>query len=443
MSKHTRPVLPFDVIGNIIDILIDDSNTTKGLQDVKAFSLTCQSSLPFCRKHIFSSIHIKTGMSFYKTDLQLLRDIDEFGQFLLESPGIARYIRQLKICILDSWEPEFRYAFAYFPRELTRLQSLQIYYPYSAVGWDQIPLSMQSLLLNIMHLPTLSHLHMARIEHFPISNLINCTDIKHLSVDSLCITGEHDQAVYSLLQKPMHLQTLDLKLTDPRRSLDLLAAKCSDGRPFLNFTGLKKISILVNFLRSWSVVPIQEIFRHTRQLEDIHIEGMRYYMLYVPFIWLVSSLFPFFFSIAIDHNFKAIEFAKAVSSSLQTLSRVHLSLGIGRLSRQDPLAGLCDELAEIVGNNKLESLEIEINMEASEDGSTGDEWGRLEKVLLKPGWPVLKHVSLDIFLWTFTQGLNNLSSVGVALKGLPQTQFAGLTSDKNLAFRFSVQTKLV
>ena len=54
--------------------------------------------------------------------------------------------------------------------------------------------------------------------HFPISNFIVCSvhqyqqDIKHLSVDSLCIAGEHDQAVYSL-QKPIHLQSFDLKLT--------------------------------------------------------------------------------------------------------------------------------------------------------------------------------------------------------------------------------------
>lgn len=124
-----------------------------------------------------------------------------------------------------------------------------------------------------------------------------------------------------------------------------------------------------------------------------------------------------------------MEFAKMVAPSLQTLRRVHLEIIVNDES-DILLARLCVELEEILGKNKLESLEIEFGVDSTYC-HTGDVWGRLEKVLLKSGWPMLKHISIVIYTWS--------QEVQVALQRLPRTQFTGLTSSKNLDFQFSVR----
>ena len=125
-----------------------------------------------------------------------------------------------------------------------------------------------------------------------------------------------------------------------------------------------------------------------------------------------------------------------VTPSLQTLRRVELKVVIGSYGK-DPLEVLCDELEHISGKNRLESIEMRIAV-----FRTGAEWGRLEKVLLHSGWPMLKHISLVMVIHSYSE-LRIDGLFGMVLKSLPQTQFTGLMSSKIFDFRFSVQEILI
>jgi len=343
------------------------------------------------------------------------------SRLLLETPAIAKYIRHLDIRIMRQeiiCRPYAgsEYLFGQVPRQLTRLQSLAIWpshYPHN--DWNNNSSSMQRSLLNLMHLPTLSHLNLGWISNFPISDLITCTNLKHLSVQEFHITGEDEQAASSLLHKPIQLQAFHISiLKSGPEALRLLTVRCSDGRPVLDIVGLKKIGVGVHNIEH--VHPIREIFRISQQLTDIRIE-------------------------AADVCFRAMELAKTITPSLRTLRRLELVILIDGVSDPDPLVGLCDELENVLGKNRLESLEIKIEVSTDEDCQTGDEWGRLEKVLLKSGWPMLKHVSLDIVMFVYSRLEDG--PFEIALENLPQTQFTGLVSSKNLDFRFSVRKELV
>ena len=143
------------------------------------------------------------------------------------------------------------------------------------------------------------------------------------------------------------------------------------------------------------------------------------------------------FLIVPDNIFSEIKFAKMIAPSLQTLRRVHLTLVVDEES-EDPLAGFCEELEAISGENQLESIEIVTDFRVfrvSEDSQSGaDTWSGLEKVLLQPGWPTLKHVSLLIIIYR-----KNDSLFKVALERLREKQFAGLMSSNNIDFQFSIQ----
>lgn len=287
---------------------------------------------------------------------------------------------------------------------------------------------MQHSLLNLIHHPTLSHLKLRYLD-FPTCNLTNL-NIKHLSVDSLNITGEDDDTA-SLL-KPIQLQAFDIGAWDPSY-LRLLAARCSDGRPVLDFTDLEKAC--VNFHGVDAVVPTREILGGSEKLADIRLKGNE--SVHICF----TGWYYMFFVVVGGTHFRAMESAKMVAPSLHTLRRMHLEIRHETTTTEsdDPLAGLCDELESISGKNKLEYLRIDIKLMDMHPRYLGDEWGRLDMLLLKSGsWPMLKHVSLVVFVHhnAFSENLE------VALKSLPRTQLTKLTSSKDLDFQFSVRLVL-
>ena len=148
--------------------------------------------------------------------------------------------------------------------------------------------------------------------------------------------------------------------------------------------------------------------------------------------WYWPHIYPFF---VVTHvNFQTIELAKTIAPSLQTVRRVKLILTINGRG-EDPLLGLCDQLEQILGENILESIKIDINME--NECKLGDEWGRLEKILLTSRWPMLKYVSLVVIINSWT--IRPHTSFVTALKSLLQMQLAGLMASKDLNCWYSLQ----
>jgi hypothetical protein len=254
--------LPFDIIGNIIDFLTEDD-----LQYVKVCSLVCQSFLLLCRPHIFSCITIQITGGGPDEELQ---NTEAFGELLLKTPEIARFIRHLDIGIVHS-HSHSRNLFNQVPQQLTRLQSLT-FWPSEPQGvfnidWSKISSPMQRSLLHLVHLPTLSYLTLGHIKNFPISDLNSCTNLKCLSAAALYIVlDEHDSA---LAHAHMQLRELDIEV--PLSEASLLTPRPSDGRTVLDFSRLEKLS--VTFFVSEVAVQTREIFRMTQQLTEVRLRS--------------------------------------------------------------------------------------------------------------------------------------------------------------------------
>ena len=270
-------ILPLDIIENIVNILIDE---VEGLEYVKTLSLTCQSFLPFCRKHILSSIEIKSEnnkpITMYRLELPYA---EAFEQLLLKTPAIAKYVRHLTIRISITKSYLSRDPLDQVVRQLTRLKSLSISMYISPVGdslnWNDICSSMQNSLLYLIHLPTLRDLYLETINDFPISNLITCTNLKYLYLGDLQITDELDEAASSMSGNLMQLQELAIGESGLDISADLLELRCPDGRPGLDLTCLEKISISVENDEDWrdTFDFNKEIFSRAYRLIDIQFEG--------------------------------------------------------------------------------------------------------------------------------------------------------------------------
>ena len=157
----------------------------------------------------------KINIKIENNHLQLSED-DRFAQLLVETPAIAKYEPQLNICITQSDFNFFEQPQSAFEchinqvlRQLTRLSYLTVSHYYRKyTDWNDISPSMQCLLLNLIHLPILSHLNLRWIGNFPISDLITCTNVEHLSIEEPHI----DEAAVSLLHSPIHLEALDITM---------------------------------------------------------------------------------------------------------------------------------------------------------------------------------------------------------------------------------------
>ncbi|KAF8801607.1 hypothetical protein BYT27DRAFT_7147106 [Phlegmacium glaucopus] len=413
------PVLPLDIIGNIVDILVNDNE--KGFQCVKALSLTCKFFLPLCRKHIFSSITITTSNA-----LVGWRSGKAFGELLSTTPEIAGHVRKLRIRPYDPRSVP-RHPFVQVPRQLTRLESLTILehgtFYHTHGDWKCIPLSMRHLLLDFIHIPTLNHLDLRSLRNFPISHLMASPNLKHLSTTNLFLVDEGDADATALAPfKPIKLRALDIAIRGLSwdilnvSSPTLFLATIHTGTwPILDLTGLEKIS--VEFFHTFLTIPLRQVFQKARQLTDIHI--------------LVDDL-----------CFQALKLAKTITPCIQTLTRVHLVIASDRpsvpTSVMCPLSDLCDELEDIAGKNKLDSLKIELHMDRKEYAILDDQQlRRLEKIILRSGWPMLKHISLDLVVYNLSLPYD--SSFEMGLEKLRRTQFTRLKSSKTIDFRFSVR----
>ena len=118
---------------------------------------------------------------------------------------------------------------------------------------------------------------------------------------------------------------------------------------------------------------------------------------------------------------------------------------------QDPLLGFPNALSEMSGDNVLEELLIDAHVQAHNSCRTDAMWGRLDDVLSRSTFHVLRRVSLKIILWVddicfFPEELEELQ-IGVRhrkvlkekLGKIRASQFSWLSNARNVKFEFSVR----
>ncbi|KAF8968061.1 hypothetical protein BDZ97DRAFT_1755481 [Flammula alnicola] len=401
------PPIPLDVIEIILDIL-DDETDHKSL---KACSLTCQAFLRPCRKHIFRSIVVNPDH--YRTSVGTIRSL---GILLASAPEIGSYVRELdyRITSRDLIDPNIPRVLMHF----TQLQSLSLYgYTNRGRGqsqsldWIAIALPIRTAFLRLMHLPTLNHLSLTFIKNFTVYDLIPCTNLLRLKVSRFHIADIHDTPEpWSILPpRPVQLQRFDIGYECSGVANKLVEATCSDGLRVVNFKNLKEFGASCENL--FDIASMKLPLKMAEGLTAISLT--------------TSKQMPF------------CGFAEMVAPFRKTLTKANLYVMIEGVY-DDPLAGICEELENMAGRkfNVLEHLEIHVTVALDRNCETGDEWGRLDQVLTKSGWPALQDVSLQITIYSDSRNDDTLLRT---LKNLPQMQLTGLSSSTTTIFHFDVE----
>ncbi|KAF8908104.1 hypothetical protein CPB84DRAFT_1959299 [Gymnopilus junonius] len=398
--------IPLEIEEAVIDILAQDD---KDLSSLKACSLACKAFVPVARKHIFSSVALNTNDANSHSTSSL-------EGLLSEAPELAGYIRHLNYNIKT--EDFTSSSVQDCLQRLTKLQSLSVYHFESfsrkKLDWSNNPL--RPALLHLLHLPTLTSFKMFSVDRLVASDFIPCTNLKKLSIGNHTTGIDKTDEPFSgpLPDQPVQLD----EWASGIRDFTVISSVCKslrpDGRPVFDFSSLAKLSLQIERLED--IPAVQELSKRCSTLSNVDVT-----------YWEPEFIIP--------------TLADLLRPSIQTLKHVRVGLHIDDVDI-DPLGGIPAQLEDIRQNEKnvLETLDIFVLVQTDSDCRTGDDWGKLDEVLTKSGWPSLKKVSLTIEIASFGRQGQTLDE---ALRKLPETQFARLSKSESIEFKFDIENTLV
>jgi hypothetical protein len=259
--------LPLEVVERIIDDIADNHSS------IKACALVCHSFLPLCRKHIFASVTLNArredSESEERLGLPTSPASDELNHLLSNSPHLAVYIRKLDYHVRgdEFYKRRCLWLLPMF-KKLVRLQKLGIKCSPRSERLDWMSSPERMVLLPLLHLPALTRICLARIRSFRLADLAGCVNLKELEIQSLQCTYGLGKFLEALPATPVMLERFKLVISKGNVKLvqQLCDARRPDGKPIINFSSLKIITVQVARLHS-----MKELFGMCRKLRKIDL----------------------------------------------------------------------------------------------------------------------------------------------------------------------------
>ena len=412
------PVLPFDIIALIIDnVGEDDTNILKEL------ALVSHSFLEISSKYLFATIELHDADSKH----HVASSKKGFVKLLRSKPDVVKYIRNLTYNIerdhVQSQLPQFsphlnidnddNLLSPILPnilRTISRLNCFKI--SASLLDWNHLNASLTSAFLHLMHLPTTNHIDLSSINNFPLPSLTLSVGLLRLDMSRLICSDvdrlEEDGSPEFVVQSEMRFKIREFHTTDSSQvTMELLHTKMQDGRPAFNLMYLRRLSLSSISLEDNE--NMRYLLQNAKSLEKLHL--------------------------CIEHQ-SFVDLRGILSLSALTLKVFGLSIS---LSYSDALAhtGLLEELEAMAGQNTLEALSIEIQIDGNPaEDDVGSIFWPVEEVLVKPGWSALRQVSFKVEIIPAEYS----AKLSEALQSLPDKYLSHLPKHESIAFNFSAYT---
>jgi hypothetical protein len=181
------PVLPFDIIALIIDIVAEN----KDKKFLNELALVSNSFLHICRKHLFATVELHDAFPGF----HIASSKKEFLKLLESRPHIVEYIRKLTYKVgnnVNSPKNDYRLLPILRTTTIPHLNCLTI--TASHLDWNELDSSLTSAFLHLMHLPTINHIDLSSIVNFPLSSLTPSVNLHRLDIFWLFFYGRRAEA---------------------------------------------------------------------------------------------------------------------------------------------------------------------------------------------------------------------------------------------------------
>ena len=185
------PVLPFDVIALIIDIVGENNDT----DILKELALVAHSFHQICIKHLFANVDLHDA----KPKYHLVSSKKGFVKLVKSRPNVVNYIRKLTYKVSGDNDdhllsPALSPILSNFLPTTSRLNCFEI--NASDWGWDQLDSSLTSAFLHLISLPTINHIGFSNIGNFPFSSLTLSVNLLRLDMTFLTCLDYSDEDIY-------------------------------------------------------------------------------------------------------------------------------------------------------------------------------------------------------------------------------------------------------
>ena len=404
------PVLPFDVIVQIIDTIAENEDTNL----LKELALVSHCFHQICSKHLFATIELHDAHPKYHVPSSK----KGFVKLLKSRPEVVNYIRKLIYIMYGDRLLSFRFLSSdlkseddllspilpNFLRTISHLNCLTI--DASNMAWNEINPSVASALFHLMHLPTINHIDLSSIRNFPMSSLIPSVNLLRLDLYKLDPLEEKIVVQSEMIPKirEFHISRCPLMTTE------VLDTKTQDGRLAFSFMDLRRLSTSLDDMQK-----VRYLLQNAKLLEKLHL--------------------------TVEYGQSLVGLHNILSSDARTLKVLYLTgfiIFCDDYRFHPPLAGVCEELEALAGHNNLEALSIEIEVRADYDeteDSIGSMIQNVEKVLVKPGWSALRQVSFKVPIQCFL--LRDGIGLCETLQSLPDKYLNHLPKLESIVFNFS------
>ena len=402
--RHSRmsPVLPFDVLALIIDIVGEN----KDINLLKELALVSHSSLQICRRHLFTTVELRDG----DPRLDVASSKRGFVKLLKSRLEIVNYIRKLtyQVSFKNDDDHLLSPILSKFLPTFSHLNCLTI--ATSCRDWSALDSSLTSMFLHLMRLPTINHINLSGFVNFPLSSLTLSVNL--LRLDIFCLShfeysdeqGFLKNAQSETIPKIREFHTSSSSLLTTK----LLDAKRQDGQPAFNFMDLRRLSM--SFIQFEDIWNIRYLLQNAESLEKLQL--------------------------SVSHT---QSLAGILSTSSPTLKVLDLTVSLYDYPWQSlPVAGLFEELEAMAGHNMLESLSLGVNVNLHVDvyetvNFIGSIFQNVKKVLVKPGWSSLRQVSFKFPLPHWVQRDAELCKT---VQSLPDKYLNHLPKLERIAFDY-------
>jgi hypothetical protein len=249
---ESRTTLPLDILQNIIDLLVDGNDGN--IKPLLILSQTSKSMVPLCRKHLFSN-------------LKLLRDLksERFANLISKNPDIARYVKSLTFTVYNPISDDELNILDL----LKKRSSLQtIILQTSGMDWNDFPESMQTSIVSLIQLPTISRLCLESFKGFPATAISGCSNLMHLDFRKVELAPPEVNHVIPR-SKISKLETLHLKKKTYSLAALLNSANQHEGGPIVDFSRLQKA--LFDVESRSEIDLVNEVIKVTTRLDLLYL----------------------------------------------------------------------------------------------------------------------------------------------------------------------------
>lgn len=414
---------PLEIIALIVQHLADE----RDIASLKACACACWDFVDICHHHIFNTIELSDSSANSSKPSRTRR----YKKLFQKSPWIANNVRAVKYINDLDFEgtvPVLRF--------LRRVHTFSFGFANDdefaghQYNWDAMLLKLKQSFCYFIQSNNIVSLHLRSILNVPIGIFTHLPYLTDLDLVNVTISQAPPPIHFRKPESNICLRSL--KVLDSWAAINsLLKTSYMGVYSLVDLRGMEDLVIIDYYC---SLEATGKILASSDYLTSVEIQGK-----FRKQLFLISVVDLRFFFAGAEIDFLGNIARNINPSSRRRLKKISL---VAELEAQDdPYKHFAHELEQMSGDNVLEEIELQLNIETNDVCSTEVErWAQLDKICSQHGaYPHLRRVQISVT--TFSCGRDYTVLHSTLRDDIGMNGFRQLKSNKRVEFFFSVTGK--